>query len=812
MTIKPQERAFIVMRMMYVVLLCVIIATIISSVFGSIVPFVLGLFCVGVAYWYVRTEYAKRIYDFEAEKITQRSGTPFTDQENELLLKNVTHVSLRLPFVQYRLFGTGKIDVESAGSRAAEIHFAEVDRPRELFAQVQEQMKAQGISLDTGELLLEERPHSLAIFFEVFKNFLGAIGLIFYVASDVLETVLSYISSKGLGFGLIVGAGSIGALIAWQFLNFLDLRKRIYGIYRNVIVYSEGFLSKNYTIIPYQNLSDTEVTQTFVDKIFGLYDVKVSGKGSGHQIFFKNLANGQKVSEVLDDLIMQTRDNGGNFVREGQMSERVVQSEDVSHRLQPQSEFELVTQPDMWYQFVPGAIGTVLIGLVLGVVAVVAGTGLSGVIAFVIVGLLIGSIYAVLYSKTHTYSLKKAGVESRFNFLTKQVLEFNLEKVTGVVVRQNVIQKWFGVATIDFLSIGSHHVLQFKNIRDYDEALTGIREKFGMHNDIVHSARSRYNILAWVKSNAFLALVMALAYGIIIVLAVAYGATEVLAVVGMIAVAHLIFTIIVVLYNRYYYLLARIDFLWSHIYAQKGFLWKRYYYIPYNGIKDIVIERYPLSQEGWMELNIAGDAMTQEASGRGLNKHGPVFSSHIFRLDFINHIAQENINANFLLQKLVRDGGLPQDLSGDLADEVLSISHPDVKNALLPMLVPIILLGLVAFGFIAAGIVSGAVVAFVLIVMIVGFVVVDNRMRSYVVTQSRVIARSGIFYKRETSVLNERINFINKTQGFVGKIFGNGNVTIHTVGSDGVEIFMANIPDYEKIYADLKSRYENESV
>ena len=67
------------------------------------------------------------------------------------------------------------------------------------------------------------------------------------------------------------------------------------GYEKRSFSYKEGFLSKNYSFIPIENLSDSTLTQTFIDKIFRLYDVKISCQGSKQEIHFKNMLNGQKL-------------------------------------------------------------------------------------------------------------------------------------------------------------------------------------------------------------------------------------------------------------------------------------------------------------------------------------------------------------------------------------------------------------------------------------------------------------------------------------------------------------------------------------
>jgi membrane protein YdbS with pleckstrin-like domain len=61
-------------------------------------------------------------------------------------------------------------------------------------------------------------------------------------------------------------------------VKYLDLKRRKYEIFTDSIFYTEGFLTKNYSFLPMEKVTDTENTQSFFSKIFGLHDVVVSSE------------------------------------------------------------------------------------------------------------------------------------------------------------------------------------------------------------------------------------------------------------------------------------------------------------------------------------------------------------------------------------------------------------------------------------------------------------------------------------------------------------------------------------------------------
>ena len=132
-------------------------------------------------------------------------------------------------------------------------------------------------------------------------------------------------------------------IIIWQIFKFLDLQNRVYQIYKHVITYKEGFLTKNFALLPYQNWSVTAVNQTLVDRIFNLYDIKISSKGAGHEIHFKNLRNGRQVSEKLDELI-NSYENSKNLDSMAAVKTRRTQVSSINYDTTYTNEFRIDTK------------------------------------------------------------------------------------------------------------------------------------------------------------------------------------------------------------------------------------------------------------------------------------------------------------------------------------------------------------------------------------------------------------------------------------------------------------------------------------
>jgi uncharacterized membrane protein YdbT with pleckstrin-like domain len=150
----------------------------------------------------------------------------------------------------------------------------------------------------------------------------------------------------------------------------------------------------------------------------------------------------------------------------------------------------------------------------------------------------------------------------------------------------------------------------------------------------------------------------------------------------------------------------------------------------------------------------------------------------------------------------------------DHAQEPLLKKKPSLKNPLfitiLLLLLPNLFVLFLVFSAAAlnnaAALLFGAAVIFDALVL--ASVVIYTRAITYVVQDTRVLERWGVFYKKQTSVVFGKIDFLNNSQGMVNKIFKNGNITVNTIGSSRPEVTLKNLDDYQQFYKKLKEVYQ----
>lgn len=843
--LKPVKAAFIFskisLKVLFIFFLAIVFYVSLRYMLPDVSPgielTIMSLLAVTAIYWWYAIVYKKLIFIFYDNKIVQKGGTLFSDYETELNIKNITHLKLRLSFVENKLFDTGHIDIESAGALISEIRLSSMAGYQEIRSSVVELMKKNGFRLDKGELLMTEKPNSLGVFFETFKSFVLGLLFTFYIIFSVMhdddgnriDSVYNFVMGHLLPIiGLVIGI----VFIAHVF-KFLDLKKRVYEIYQNVIAYHEGFLSKNYSLLPFENMTDSGVTQTIVDRLFGLYDVKISCQGSSHEVLFKNISSGREMSDKLDELI-RAKDNLAGSRQAGSSASGA--PGDIAQKSGASASGAAADTPDkveldydrgykrefrmdfgraVKFPLLVLAGLAVLYGIFLMAAFMIPGSwpGFMHSFAFIIfttLGALFASrvIFGYIAYRCNRYLVKERSVRHKYKFLRTIDREFSSDRVTGVVISRNFIDKWFNTMTVGFWSIGAGARMNFAHIKKEDKVIENIVSKFGIRREeVLLDFGPEFILTEYIKS--------------ILPLFVALGIIALVFTLSFLVLAPFITVLILVffsaLFAAYYFYIkecykrTRITFCRNFVYYEKGWLFRWFYYAKYDDIKDIATTRYPLSDEGRIKFNVAGECFSNRQKGKSL------FTSNSFTIDFVPGIREKDELVDYILHVRPDKSGLAG-LADDPNYHALSKPERTIKPCLRNSLIPFwIIMGPVNALFLFAALITGldsvvliifaGVLAFTLLVMLPIYLPV--KMTTYFLDGYRVLSKSGVFYKKQVSIVYSKIDFINNNQGAVNKIFRNGNVTVNTIGSSKTELTIGNIPDYQDFYAALKKRYEN---
>ena len=746
-------------------------------------------------YYSLNVEYKKEKYTFLPNKIIRSGGGIFSEYEVELVVRNITHITMRLPFVENKLFQTGNIKIESAGTGAAEVFLSSLDGPDKIYEYIANVMKYNGFKLSKSKLIQKESPSSLGVFFEVFKNFLTFILFIIGIGSFVIagfESENIKIFSFNTTMFFIIGI--VLFLFFWLFFNFLELKNRIYNLYSDTITYEEGFLSKNYSFIPIENLSDSTLTQSLVDKIFGLYDVKISCQGTAQEVHFKNMVNGPKLESNIDNLISKTNSLVGT---EKKIKKVEVKKESTykPKSLGVDTKFTAEYRMDSKRTYIPCLfIFVILILAILLLPAILTinklgknSFGFSIVmfimpLVFSIIVFLFLIIPRVIKLNATRYIIKSRSVEEKYNFISQKNVEFSNEKIMTVLFKENFIDKWFNTCSIHFWSIGSAQDIKFTNIKKTEELYKSILSKSGIKiQNELYPMNSNFIISELFKASFFITLT-----SIAIIIGTIWGSVAINK-LFLVPLSLLVFIYIVtIIYNSIYYNRSKLTFYKDFVYFTKGIFFKEFYYALYDNIKDITTVKYPFSRFGTIKFNVAGEHLIQKQ-----NQHQ--LESNHFKINYIKDIdiKDELIDTIFYKRPTAQQINQIEKDSTIYSLKPILVSKPSLANPL--------------FGLIITSIIIFPLIALLPITLIL--VIWSTKVKSFIIQPYRVVSKSGILYKKQISIVFNKVDHINSSQGMLNKMFHNGNITVNTTGSSMPELIINNVPNYKEFYDVLKRYY-----
>jgi uncharacterized membrane protein YdbT with pleckstrin-like domain len=811
-TFKPEKKAFVYYK--FGIGLFVSIIVLIFFLFGFLliqfnllylfIGFGILLFLNILNFAYLSVRYKKEIYIVKGDRFIAKQGGFFSDHETELIIKNITQVWMNKPYVENKIYETANILIKAAGSSNTEIYFSSIKKPDELYEKIWNIMEKNGFVLSKKRLIQKEYPNSLAIIFEIIKRIFGGVFSFLLVLIFAGPPLIGLLKINILYILPIIFIISIVFTIK-ILLRYLDLKKRVYYLYEDQIEYYEGFLTKNYSFIPIENLSDSEITQTFIDKIFNLYDIKISCQGSGNEIYFTNIENGKLFKKNLDELItktptlIQSKTNIKNekILGENKKINLVLNEEKKNKKIDNKlgDDFTFITKMDAKRTFLPPIIFFIL--FILSLVFVLFFISIIGRVDLIklLIGVLVGSFfigfwiifaYIIVFIKNiisvfcTTYKINKNSIEYDFNFLNTKNYEFTLDKVTRIIIKENFIDKLFNTIKIEFNSIGSSENITFTNIKKDKNLIDGLLNKFEfLEKDIIKEYKAKFMFKNMIYANLFLFGFIFIMIFIIIALSIFLNSI----IAGVLFII-MILIIVFYVYRTFYYKTARLRIYENFVSYTRGLFFMETHYAKFNYIKDIQTIKYPFSKNtGQIIFDIAGEIMVQT------NNNQKAALSNSFKMNYLEEVFYVH---DYIDQKLFY-----KNTNEKKSDEIKLFKNSILKSK--PKYSNHVFLASVISIIIFPFLVFLPITLFILILIIkkITFEIQDERITKY----------SGVIYKKKKTILFTRIDHIIKKEGFLNKMFNNGNVNIHTTGSSMLEMNVFAIKDYNDFYNIVKEKY-----
>ena len=712
--------------------------------------------------------FRKESYEVHERHIVARSGGLFSDQVTELEFSNVTQVKQRLPWFRYRLFDVGDVLVQSAGSSLSQVVFHSVRHPDQVYQMLQDQLRSNGYSMQRSELLHEEKPDLVGSMLDVVGIGTGVlVGIlvpITFAVLDMTDTEPAQLlrSMKGPNWFLLAGLGSIVISVMSMTLRFLDLRNRTYQVFDDVVVYTEGFLSRSNAVIPYENIADANTSQTLIDQIFGLYDVKISCQGSSSEIRFRRLKRGEELKAQIGRLVSAAEESKRTVATKKAVEKAVEKAASTEDAGPSSVRTALAPVPagEAWTaEFQPNAMREV--------------AALAGLLPLfpVFVGV---AIPTWISASARRYTVGASSARIRAGIFNVTETDFAYDKITGAVVKRSPVDRMMRTVTVELWSIGSPRPLTMASVNEKDIRIDALLRQVGIaRTPPVREILSVFTMGVWLRVSIPLFLMLGVAIPAIAIASIGAEEPAILLIAGVLLVAPLPFYV----YRQAWAAKQSLTLHADHAELQRGLFWREHYLASYDTMKKLSLVRYPWSTQGDLKIFVAGERYFQNDQGHAKVPYA-FDAKYLESVDGLAAVLDDVIRG-------VRDAGDPSDPA---ETEPIRIAQPKLLHAIAPLLffAPILL---------------------PLLPVLVPWSIAAIRRRSYVLEENRVVVRSGILFKREASVLYDRIDSIQRKQGALGKMFGTGQVTLFTAGSSQPDLRLTCVPDYGGMYQAIRERY-----
>ncbi|MFP4597446.1 MAG: PH domain-containing protein [Persicimonas sp.] len=756
------------------------------------IPALAALFTLGVLLERI-VRYRKTVYRLGPGGLVVRTGSFFTERTVELELENITLVEWRSPFFLRRLYDVGHITAQEAGSAAQNARMAYIEGPQEVYERVAELMRERGFSMSRDVQVRCEEPGVLGAlvdlaaaglaFVSVIVGFAfsGILDLWTVFAGDSGATIWDLVRANYAAFegaplgrqvleqarqGFLVLGGAMALLVSsTAAMMFVDLLRRTYTLFDDVIDYYDGFFNETRRFIPLENLADTRVSRPIHKRVLGLTDVRLSARGAGSEIVFQSMPNGAAFASALDGLLEGTQ-------RPVSAGEGMSLSAD-----QP----DKPARPTRRLKPVPmraalsGALGAIpaallLLAAPLAIIAfggtfeigslAIASVSILFVIGAIIFGVvaLIGITQRVIRAVRTEYSFDDRRVGETFDFLSSHETRFKVDQITSMSVLRNPLDAIMGTATVRFRSIGSGESIDFAHIAAEEHLIEAMRRALGLHGggfttssrgSLPEQLEPTCSPLDALKAGAPFVGALVGVWGLAIAANLAFDVAQISAaivgVTGVGAVGYL-------LWRDLYHRRLRGQLLGDYVEVTGGVIRRFRHLAAYRDIKVVESLLYPAGEQGRLTLVTGGGFQIR-----------------------VGHLP-EPIAVHDGLDARLLDSSEPL----DARPRATYRPHPATEV------------------FRHSGRMLRILVGAPFLVLTAPWVYLLFRRARYRIEGSRILSQIGLIYARRTTVLFDRVDHLETSRTFANSLFGNSDIEVFTVGSGEADLVLRSVAEAER--------------
>lgn len=728
--------------------------------------------------------YGKTSLEVQEDRVLFHTGGLFSDNTINLPFRNVTQLEMKLPFLEYKLFKTGHLKVHAAGSVTSTVEINSIEHAEELYSLLEDRLEDNGFRLYRDQPLIQEKPGFVGVIADTLGGSSTSLSGLFAVA--FLAIVLG---PAAVTFLFEIGAGAFGAALSFSVftfivvafgITFVDLMQRTYTLFQGMVLYEDGFLTQRRKLIPIANLADTNIVSPMIKRVCGLSDMVVSCQGAAGNISLPSLPNAARFRNRLDELIATTDQpaeleepnipQGEGVAPNGQSHREPGPGERAAAQLAP-PKIVAAQAPVKQYKLHPmrnalsgllAVVGGAFVLTLGGVYYMYPGPALAMGLLILVCGSLATLAKTAFAYFTISYTLGNNSVVWVQDVLAnRKQVEFTNDKITKIIVTRSPFDRLVNTLTVEFHSIGSLTPVVFRHLPDHEEIFRELHRRFALPAEKPNRIFTPEVSIGAVLANKVIGIAVTFVLAIFLGALVFYATESVyFGLAALVGVSF--FPVGSICYDLAHGPKCSLQLYTHHVMAKAGIWIHTYTYVAYHHARNVCSFTYPGQEIGTVIIDAGG------AGAKASIEYLPTpYSVHNEVDEILYRHPMKNVRQNDSFE----------------TDEIQSWK-PVATNGLIGNSITAVIF----------------VVGIPLLPVVLYLTNMYFRLAKCSLQQDRVCQWRGIFFKRFSTVLINRIDQLQTRRGFLNNMLKNGMVEVFTVGSGHAELRLGPHEDFQDLY------------
>lgn len=316
----------------------------------------------------------------------------------------------------------------------------------------------------------EEFPLSLKKFWKkMISSLVGCaiVGVVLFVAGLIIEAVeqnsITFIWPIFFAVVLIMVVYLV--LRAWYVKAYI--RRYFYSASDNFATMKKGVFAPTEIHVQYQKIQDVYVDQDIIDRIMGLYDVHIASAtvASGIEAHIDGVE--EATADGLKEFFLD-RISGGNGVAKKGKDTATAAPREPEEKVQPLRAEQMISSKEYpigarWIQ--TQAFGAFFLALVVALWAITAvAENTVAILTIFVVVFFCQMIYKDIWKKNFHFAFLPDYIQLSTKVIGQSEQHMPYRTVQDVIVRQGIIEKMFGLATVYIQNAATMQAGRGKNV------------------------------------------------------------------------------------------------------------------------------------------------------------------------------------------------------------------------------------------------------------------------------------------------------------------------------------------------------------